>query len=182
MATDHELRLRAVLDTTDVQKKLEKLRSAQNAENSNKAQPMNSNLNQVLGRLNNTIHNLQVAVDRLNQFQMKSRAQISSPTVISAGRVRMPELKAPQVGVLKDIQLFTNRINSIFKDLNSLKIPDAAVMKSIGKSVKQFKAGKITGRQLWERMSLYDDYSVVEAFQEKYPTGYLVLLVLDQKV
>ena len=63
MATEHELRLRAVLDTTDIQKKLEKLRSAQNAENSNKAQPMNSNLNQVLGRLNNTIHNLQVAVD-----------------------------------------------------------------------------------------------------------------------
>ena len=171
MATDHELRLRAVLDTTDVQKKLEKLRSAQNAENSNKAQPMNSNLNQVLGRLSNTIHNLQVAVDRLNQFQMKSRMQVSSPTVISAGRVRIPELKAPQAGVLKDIQLFTNRINSIFKDLNSLKIPDAAVMKSIGKSVKQFKAGKITGRQLWERMSLYDDYSVVEAFQEKYPTA-----------
>ena len=171
MATDHELRLRAVLDTADVQKKLEKLRSAQNAENSNKAQPMNSNLNQVLGRLNNTIHNLQVAVDRLNQFQMKSRMQVSSPTVISAGRVRMPELKAPQVGVLKDIQLFTNKINSIFKDLNSLKVPDAAVMKSIGKSVKQFKAGKITGRQLWERMSPYDDYSVVEAFQQKYPTA-----------
>lgn len=55
--------------------------------------------------------------------------------------------------------------------MNSLNLPDAAVMKSIGKSIKQFKAGKITGRQLWERMSLYDDYSVVEAFQEKYPTA-----------
>lgn len=132
---------------------------------------MNSNLNQVLGRLNNTIHNLQVAVERLNQSQMKNRAQVSSPTVISAGRGRMPELKTPSVGVLKDIQLFTNKINSVFKDLNSLKIPDAAVMKSLGKSVKQFKAGKISGRQLWERMAQYDDYSVVEAFQERYPTA-----------
>ena len=172
MATDHELRLRAVLDTTDVQKKLEKLRSAQNAENSNKAQPMNSNLNQVLGRLNNTIHNLQVAVDRLNQLQMKSRMQVSSPTVISAaGRVRMPELKVQQVRVLKDIQHLTKSVKELFEDLSSINVPDAAVMKSIGKSIKQFKSGKITGRQLWERMSLYDDYSVVEAFQEKYPTA-----------
>ena len=130
---------------------------------------MNSNLNQVLGRLNNTIHNLQVAVDRLNQSQIKSRAHVSSPTVISAGRVRMPELKAPSV--LKDIQLVTNKINSIFNDLNSLKIPDAAVMKSLSKSVKQFKAGKISGRQLWERMDHYNDFSVIEAFQEKYPTA-----------
>lgn len=171
MATDYELRLRAVLDTTDVQKKLEKLRLAQNAENGGNAQPMNSNLNQVLGRLNNTIHNLQVAVDRLNQSQIKSRAQVSSPTVISAGRVRMPELKAPSVRVLKDIQLFTNKINSIFNDLNSLNIPDAAVMKSLSKSVKQFKAGKISGRQLWERMDHYNDYSVIEQFQEKYHTA-----------
>ena len=55
--------------------------------------------------------------------------------------------------------------------MSSINVPDAAVMKSIGKSIKQFKSGKITGRQLWERMSLYDDYSVVEAFQEKYPTA-----------
>lgn len=50
-------------------------------------------------------------------------------------------------------------------------MPGAAVMKDLGKSVKQFKTGKISGRQLWKRMAQYDDYSVVEAFQEKYPTA-----------
>lgn len=69
---------------------------------------MNSNLNQVLGRLNSTIHNLQLAVDRLNQSQIKSRAQVSSPTVISAGRMRMPELKPPSTQVFKDINRFAN--------------------------------------------------------------------------
>lgn len=64
MANDYTLNLKAVLDTSDVQQKIQKLQSTQNADKTG-ANPVNGNFTSLFQRLNTTLMNLQRSIDRL---------------------------------------------------------------------------------------------------------------------
>lgn len=75
MATEHELRLKAVLDTSEVKDELNRLRqNQQNATQGGTSAGFNGNISSVLRNLNMTLQNLQRSIDKLsgNYKQMGS--------------------------------------------------------------------------------------------------------------
>lgn len=86
MASEYSLNLKAVLDTSDVQQKLNQLKQQQASSGSNGGLG-NGGIQQVLQRLNTTLTNLQRSIDKLAGQQGK---QGNSP-----GANRMPPVVPP---------------------------------------------------------------------------------------
>ena len=65
--TEHLLKIKATLDTSEVEQKLNKLRSQQTQGSNGTAAPLGGNLNGVLSRLNTSINKLQHSIDGLSK-------------------------------------------------------------------------------------------------------------------
>lgn len=99
MASEHSLKLKAVLDTSQVRQQLQQLRDQQTDILGNSKQGaglganLNQNLNSVLSQLNRSIIALKSSIDKMN-FQNKS-VVASTTAPISASRPIIPVIQKP---------------------------------------------------------------------------------------
>ena len=146
MATDYALKLRATLDTTEVQQKLQQLQSQmlQFKENTIGSSKSTINANNVRdGNIQGALKSLQTSVERLNQSinkinQMQIRSASFQNRSTGASTGAFPFVISPQITASRiNFTSARNQIQKIFDDLSEGGIPDAKMFSSIIRDLKR---------------------------------------------
>ena len=142
MATDYALKLRATLDTAEVQQKLQQLQSQmqQFKENTIGSSKSTINANNVRdGNIQGALKSLQTSVERLNQSINKiNQMQIRSASFQNRSTGAFPFAIYPQITASRiNFTSARNQIQKIFDDLSEGGIPDADVFAPILRDLKR---------------------------------------------
>ena len=142
MATDYALKLRATLDTAEVQQKLQQLQSQmqQFKENTIGSSKSTINANNVRdGNIQGALKSLQTSVERLNQSINKiNQMQIRSTSLQNRSTGAFPFVISPQITASRiNFTSGRNQLQKIFDDLSQDGMPDAEMFSSIIRDLKR---------------------------------------------
>lgn len=183
MASEHTLQLKAVLDTSDVKKKLDELKkqtASAGKGGDGSSVGTNTNLTSVLRNINTTLQNLQRSIDKLYGYgQSVSRQQHALPAL--AATTLGPTSKsanAIQPASIQNAARTINTVNVALRDLSkSMRelqrfggpAADSGIL-GMSKLFSRFEKGKLTGRALYSALKPYDDegYAWAEHITSKY--------------
>lgn len=137
MASEYNLRLKAVLDTSDVQQKLNQLRNTQKqalngSQPGQAAAPNLGNLASVLNRLNSTLMQLQNSINRLNSVNVNTRNGSSNYIPLGPlGPIRhVSSSRRPS-----NLSDTASTINSAIRDFQQIR-RDLGALNGLGNSIR----------------------------------------------
>ena len=165
--TEHLLKIKATLDTSEIQQKLDRLRSSQTnrAHATGNAVTANYDLSGVLSRLNASISRLQQSIESLNKAFIRPITTYRQPSMImSAGGIntstiqQLKQLKTvsqmqTQFKTLKPYSFKWERENG-FKDTHEFRKARLAIINKNKSAWKNFLRGNITAQELMTQNTL----------------------------
>lgn len=170
MASEYSLALKATLDTSDVQQKLGQLKQQQQAGQGGVA---GGGVQQALQRLNATLTNLQRSIDKLAGQQGKQANTPGGsrmPPVVPVGRwtggnraLQNSKFGVSPLGLGKNLRIQQRRL---IEDSGLGKGTPARELMPAMREWRNFQKHGLTGRNLWNRLEAFENYSTVEAWQQ----------------
>lgn len=182
MATEHQLTLKAVLDTSQVKNELNKLRqNQQNATQGGTSAGFNGNISSVLRNLNTSIQNLQRSIDKLLGLGRQTAKVQTQPALIptlargSQGTLSQPQRSNAQRSnvsrLIQPMNEFARQASDLYDAPRQFRAARTDLM-AARKALRQTYFGGRSAASAYRVMQDLDyaGYSAAENFMERNPT------------
>lgn len=123
MASQYELQLRATLDTSDVQQKLNQLRQSQQSNaQGNSSSKLSTNLNQVFAKIDSSMKSLQKSIDKLSSTLSRTQTPAFQSNLMKAVAAQVAFKGSPNAPMM--IPPMMNQSLSMSQSMNNMPLLD----------------------------------------------------------